>query len=325
MSVGKKKINWWLILVSIIVGVAIVYFWHYSWTWIDANIAGDQAAKGQFGDMFGAVNSLFSGLAFAGLLIAIFLQHHSIQQQRKEYKLALKEFDVLIEQVSRQNYALDEQIESINKQNFGNIFFQMVSLHHEIVKSLTYKTTDRMIDGRICFQKYYTLIDGKYSGKLKILHDTFFDDIWDSFSSDNINNIDQYFRNLHKLLDIVDKTSIIDRKAYTDIIRAQLSGYELIMIFYYGIRPLGGRGFKELLEKYGIFEDMDLKLIIHDAHFALYNYNAFGEQSNNVQSKANMNKAAKKEMKEAFERFMKKRKKTENLQSNGDKDISDAP
>ena len=33
-------------------------------------------ARGLFGDMFGAVNSVFSGFAFVGVIYAIFLQRH---------------------------------------------------------------------------------------------------------------------------------------------------------------------------------------------------------------------------------------------------------
>lgn len=35
----------------------------------------DMAKRGQFGDMFGTLNALFSGLAFAGLIITIRQQH----------------------------------------------------------------------------------------------------------------------------------------------------------------------------------------------------------------------------------------------------------
>ena len=40
--------------------------------------------RGAFGDLFGAVNSLFSGLAFAGLIYTIFLQKQELTIQRKE-------------------------------------------------------------------------------------------------------------------------------------------------------------------------------------------------------------------------------------------------
>lgn len=44
--------------------------------------------RGQFGDLFGAVNSLFSGLAFAGVVIALLLQNHGLQHQLDEVSKA---------------------------------------------------------------------------------------------------------------------------------------------------------------------------------------------------------------------------------------------
>ena len=40
--------------------------------------------RGQFGDMFGAVNALFSGLAFAGLILTLILQRKELTLQRDE-------------------------------------------------------------------------------------------------------------------------------------------------------------------------------------------------------------------------------------------------
>lgn len=39
-----------------------------------------------FGDSFGAINSLFSGLAFAGIIYTILLQRQELQLQRQELK-----------------------------------------------------------------------------------------------------------------------------------------------------------------------------------------------------------------------------------------------
>jgi hypothetical protein len=47
--------------------------------------------RGTFGDMFGAVNTLFSGLAFAGVIYAIFLQSQELELQRKELELTRTE------------------------------------------------------------------------------------------------------------------------------------------------------------------------------------------------------------------------------------------
>lgn len=47
--------------------------------------------RGQFGDMFGAINALFSGLAFAGIIYSIRQQNEDLEIQREVLKLTLIE------------------------------------------------------------------------------------------------------------------------------------------------------------------------------------------------------------------------------------------
>lgn len=48
------------------------------------------ALRGQFGDMFGAVNALFSGFAFAGVIIAVILQRNELALQRRELSASVE-------------------------------------------------------------------------------------------------------------------------------------------------------------------------------------------------------------------------------------------
>ena len=68
--------------------------------------------RGTFGDLFGAVNALFSGLAFAVLIYTIILQREEIKENRREIvlnrkelqksgKIQLKSQEVLIRQVEQ--------------------------------------------------------------------------------------------------------------------------------------------------------------------------------------------------------------------------------
>ncbi len=41
--------------------------------------------KGWYGDSFGALTSLFTGLAFAGLIVTILLQHNELKAQSSEF------------------------------------------------------------------------------------------------------------------------------------------------------------------------------------------------------------------------------------------------
>jgi len=47
--------------------------------------------RGLFGDMFGALNALFSGAAFAGVVYAIILQRHELAMQREDLRLSREE------------------------------------------------------------------------------------------------------------------------------------------------------------------------------------------------------------------------------------------
>ena len=51
----------------------------------------EMASRGQFGDIFGGVNALFTGLAFAGLIYTILLQRRELELQRDELRLTREE------------------------------------------------------------------------------------------------------------------------------------------------------------------------------------------------------------------------------------------
>lgn len=50
--------------------------------------------RGTFGDMFGAINALFSGCAFAGVIYALILQRHTLELQRTELAKAAEDSEL---------------------------------------------------------------------------------------------------------------------------------------------------------------------------------------------------------------------------------------
>lgn len=72
-------------LIFILAG-SVVLLWLIAWYLITLGFT-DLAQRGQFGDMFGAVNSLFTGLAFAGIILTILLQREELVLQRQELGL----------------------------------------------------------------------------------------------------------------------------------------------------------------------------------------------------------------------------------------------
>ena len=78
---------------------------------------GTWAERGQFGDLFGVSNSLFSGLAFTGLILTILLQRHQLSLQMEELRLQRTEMAqtraVLAEQAKSQEYQFRAAVAAI--------------------------------------------------------------------------------------------------------------------------------------------------------------------------------------------------------------------
>lgn len=80
----------------VIGGLTILLLWLLSWVLIVILIP-KQDTRGQFGDMFGAVNSLFSGLALCGVVYSILLQTESNRSSEYQFK-----FNHLLDIVNKQ-------------------------------------------------------------------------------------------------------------------------------------------------------------------------------------------------------------------------------
>ena len=76
------------ILSYIIIGIVLIWALSGVLTMIYLDEWSD---RGTFGDLFGAINSLFSGLALAGLIYSIYGSRQEIQLQREEIELNRKE------------------------------------------------------------------------------------------------------------------------------------------------------------------------------------------------------------------------------------------
>ena len=75
----------------------------------------DLSKSGPFGDSFGALNSLFSGLAFVGVIIAILMQKEELRLQREEVKMQRIETARLADTQEQSKKILEIQAEAMKK------------------------------------------------------------------------------------------------------------------------------------------------------------------------------------------------------------------
>ena len=269
-SDASKKVNWWPLWLTFLV---IIFLWGMSiivlfWLFPDIGV------RGQFGDTFGAVNALFAGLAFAGIIFAIILQKKELELQRQELKETRDE-------IRGQKEQLEAQDRTLQKQNFENSFFQLLSFHNEIVNSLkAQEPGGQEVEGRRCFAVFLQRLARIYnketntSGQMK-------DNInasYEEFLSRYQWIIGHYFRHLYNTVKFIHEHKFFkeseDKKTYINLIRAQLSSVELELLFYNCLSNRGAK-FKCLVEKYALLEDMDFGNLLDPEHRSFYEERAY--------------------------------------------------
>lgn len=89
------------------------------------------SSLGDFGDSFGFVNALFSGLALAGVIYAIVLQRRELSLQREDLALTRRELHRSAEAQERSENALEEQAKAMLMVARLNAINSMASMYAE--------------------------------------------------------------------------------------------------------------------------------------------------------------------------------------------------
>ena len=290
-SDNSKKVRWspWLLLFP---GVIILWglFWALS-SWMYPEIE----CRGQFGDSFGAVNALFAGLAFAGVIYAIILQKKELELQRDELGLQRRELEDTRTEIRGQKEQLQAQNQTLQKQNFENSFFQLLGQHSEIVNSMAipgsfFRNPNREYAGRKCFvsmlgklEYIYKSLDEQFNAGTQLDADNeknlrykWLNDKYEEFFPDFQPYVGHYFRHLYNIVKFIDQNTpeIVGKSFYIDLIRAQLSSTELGLLFYHGLSDRGAE-FRILVEKYALFEHIPPESLIREEHKKLYDQRAY--------------------------------------------------
>lgn len=269
MQAKDKSISGYVGLIVLLICVALI--WGASWYYLK-----DMADRGTFGDMFGAINALFSGLAFAGVIYAIFLQKNELSLQRTELELTRNELE-------GQKLQMQAQNETFKRQSFENTFFSLLDQHNSIINNLELEVgidESRLLKGRDCFREYYVKFrqfyrircsDNKDCEDSKNLEDAFVE-----LRNYPQGDVGHYFRNMYNILKFVNNSEIEHKRLYSNILRAQLSTHELALLFYNCITTNGVEKFKPLIEKFTFLKNISEDLIINkEKHKKLYKLSAY--------------------------------------------------
>jgi hypothetical protein len=261
----------------------IYYFYKNSENGFGLNLLGDFMA--------GTVASIWSLAGLFFIYVAFLGQKQQLLNQQLEIMYSQLEVKYTRMEISGQKQEMIEQNKTLRQQKFENTFFQLLSLFGTIANSLDLRksssSSDIISQGRDCFKVFYDnlrdgikWLKGGVGGVLKPENVTLQETLkaYSTFYDLNKSDLSHYFRTLYHIIRFVDSSEIENKKQYAAIIRAQLSSYEQILLFYNCLHENGSEKFKPLIEKYSVFKNIDYSLIFNKAHYDEYHKLAFGQK-----------------------------------------------
>jgi len=232
-------------------------------------------ARGPWGDFFGGVaNPILTFFTFICVLGTLYLQHKELGLSRRELKRSAK--------------ALERQNDSTAEQKKPNIFFQMLSLHNQMVESIDLhhaKNKTLVAKGRDCFSRFYTRLSEEY--KKEVAKNLYSDEkciqrAYANFWRKHQLELGHYYRFLYGMVVFVDKEFSND-DYYMGILRAQISDQELLLLFYNALTQQGA-AFKPLIERWALFDNLPTMRLLSfkDGHRTYFSESAYSSELANA-------------------------------------------
>lgn len=173
--------------------------------------------------------------------------NHYLSKKKEE---ALRTFDSVF---GNDKIKCEEMLNRINyKKYLGE---NIVGLKDNVLKEL--------LDDDICVTFINDFTENYYENPLKEYKILAFETL--NEKSENV--IGQYHKNILKVMELIDSmkfyedqaVNVDEQRNYREIVAAQLSSYELIMLFYYAVYSRKGEGFAKLVNNKNFFEDNIIK------------------------------------------------------------------
>lgn len=262
---------------GILAGVSLIYASYVLFLLWDVpfNEIAPAVREGVFGDSFGTLNALFSGLAFSGVLITLLLQKKDLSETR--------------EQVARQ------QIESQ--------FYSMLELQQEVVRNFDLQEGSNksvISSGRDCFKiwvagvrHYYEkfaveqdlqLAQSQYPASLR--HEDVVIHAYETLFEKHRSDLGVYFRSLYSVFRFVEGSKHVDSNQFALVIRSLLSDNELVLLFY-NCLSLRGEKFKKYVYRYALFDNLEKTLLIKPSDVNMLTFEAYGSNREILESLTN--------------------------------------
>ena len=259
------KTFYWILFGAIVIMIAApILIHHFS--------GADDTTRGTFGDMYGMVNALFSGLATGGVILAILLQRLDLKIQRQELRNSIEQLELQREEMQLQRQEMQQstaeiraQKEILDRQNFEDKFFRLLEHYQFLLESSGSIKQDSSRTGK----RFLKIITTQINDRVKDINISINDFLNLFIKEVTTYSIHYLFNFIVQIALFVDKSpqanSIEEKKFYLQTFKASLSNQELILLLYYVHTENGTKhNIDSILNYVDFFEEIDFELTINE-------------------------------------------------------------
>lgn len=244
-------------------------------------------------EIIGVAGEYVAGIVGAlWALAGVVLFYETLRIQRTEIKMQRHELELQRHEIMEQTDQIRKQNETMEIQYFETTFFQLLSLHNEIVDSIELPISvhsssgkdagKRILKGRDCFVEYYKIFKRVFHSSFEKVSPTEISEdsnkmlieySYRLFFNEYQAILGHYFRNLLTIFKFIDGKDVKNRIFYVNLIHSLLSNYELMLLFFHGLSDINPE-FKSMMEKYHVFH-MIIEDELIDINKGLYESRAY--------------------------------------------------
>lgn len=267
--------HWFFIAVSLPLLVFLFWFNYPIVVWYlqGRSPVTEYAELGTFGDMYGALNTLFSGLAFSAVVVTLLLQKRQLAVSQLELKMTRDE-------MTNQSSLFARQTNVMNQQLFEGTLFQLLKLYQEHIAKISCEGLVGVEAlSRVC-RKICDNVQPKIGSK-DLNYSGYDESMYDSEISSVITPLSLV---LNILKYIHDSTLIAgeNKQFYVDLVKSSLSNTELCLIAIVVSHDEKLRAYSIYLEMFSLFDNLTATTEFPFNVFPMFKMTAYRHLRNEV-------------------------------------------
>ncbi len=241
---------------------------------------------GLFGDMFGAINAFFTGLAFLIVALSIIFQLREWEDSRhtqRHFQFENTFFNLLsvlhqvIDSSRRHIRSGGETIPIEGRRYFQDVFLNFEKRYEDKVLPHANRMFEEFRSTEYSRGASPEQVAQKYSANLDELL-PLLKNTYEEFYKEYDANLGHYFRFVYNIVKFIHESFPHEpqlQARYVGLLQAQMSNDEMGLLFYnclsaHGINTAGQPQFKEWLDEYNFFENIDRRCVFDESYTRLY-------------------------------------------------------